>query len=216
MAIKPIKTVREQVYCILKKAICEGDFKAGERLQEIELAEKLNVSRSPIREALRRIVGDGLAIEIPNKGVFVKKFSSKDIDEIFEFRVMLECYAINNAQESLTEEQEDNLRKLLKGLEAAYKENDLDTYTSVDAKLHAAIMDLSKNELIKNTYHQVNTMTSQFRILALAEEHRFAKSLEEHRNLVMEIVNHNPERAKEALIVHLTKAKKDIIKNMSE
>ena len=72
MERRPIKTIRNQVYQILKDDICEGRFAPGQWLQENELAERLCVSRSPIREALRQLASDGLVVEIPNKGVFVK------------------------------------------------------------------------------------------------------------------------------------------------
>ena len=99
---KPIQTIADQVYSILKKNICEGQYPPGFWLQENELCEQLGVSRSPVREALRRLVSDGLVISIPNKGTFVKEFTCKDIDEIFDMRVMLEGYAIRNSRANLT------------------------------------------------------------------------------------------------------------------
>ena len=84
MERRPIKTIRNQVYQILKDDICEGRFAPGQWLQENELAERLCVSRSPIREALRQLASDGLVVEIPNKGVFVKEFTARDIEEIFD------------------------------------------------------------------------------------------------------------------------------------
>ena len=87
---------------ILKDDICEGRFAPGQWLQENELAERLCVSRSPIREALRQLASDGLVVEIPNKGVFVKEFTARDIEEIFDLRVLLEDYAISKLQHHLT------------------------------------------------------------------------------------------------------------------
>ena len=102
MERRPIKTIRNQVYQILKDDICEGRFAPGQWLQENELAERLCVSRSPIREALRQLASDGLVVEIPNKGVFVKEFTTRDIEEIFDLRVLLEDYAISKLQHHLT------------------------------------------------------------------------------------------------------------------
>ena len=102
MERRPIKTIRNQVYQILKDDICEGRFAPGQWLQENELAERLCVSRSPIREALRQLASDGLVVEIPNKGVFVKEFTARDIEEIFDLRVLLEDYAISKLQHHLT------------------------------------------------------------------------------------------------------------------
>ena len=78
---RTVTTMREQVYEILRDEICRGEYPPGTRLQELDLTEHLNVSRSPVREALRQLVSDGLLLEIPNKGVYVKEFTVKDIEE---------------------------------------------------------------------------------------------------------------------------------------
>ena len=109
-AKRPIMTMKHQIYQILKKEICDGNFPPGQWLQEKELAEKLNVSRSPVREALKQLVDEGLAIEYPNKGVFVKEFTVKDIEEIYEVRILLESYAIKNSVKTITT---SNIRELM-------------------------------------------------------------------------------------------------------
>ena len=114
MKRKVINTIRGQVYELLKQAICDGEFEPGQWLQENELAEKLSVSRSPIREALRQLAADGLVIEVPNKGVFVREFTAKDIEEIFDIRVLMENYAIDKMNEHLTEEDSTQLKNCMK------------------------------------------------------------------------------------------------------
>ena len=210
MAIKRVETIKEQVYHILKDSICNGEFEANERLQEVDLAEKLNVSRSPIRDALRLLVADGLAVEIPNKGVYVKSFSEKDIEDIFDFRLMLECQAVKNISDNLSEKNAVKLNNLLSDIEEAFNENDIVKYTKADCDLHNGIMELCGNELIKATYLQLSSMISQFRIYSLADPKRFVASLSEHREIVTSILQRNPEVTKQAIEVHLTRAKDDI------
>ena len=93
-----IQTIADQVYSILRKNICEGQYPPGSWLQEVELCNQLGVSRSPVREALHRLVSDGLVVSVPNRGTFVKEFTCRDIDEIFDMRVMLEEYAIRRSR----------------------------------------------------------------------------------------------------------------------
>ena len=83
-----------------------------------ELAEQLNVSRSPVREALKQLVDEGLAIEYPNKGVFVKEFTVKDIEEIYDVRILLESYAIKNSVKTLTSK---NIQELMETLQLLVK-----------------------------------------------------------------------------------------------
>ena len=108
-AKRPISTIREQVYQILRDDICQGVYAPGTRLQEVDLAENLNVSRSPVREALRQLAADGLLLEIPNKGVYVKEFTAKDIGEIYDLRVMLESYGIFHSAGHITSARRERL-----------------------------------------------------------------------------------------------------------
>lgn len=83
-----IITIQAQVYNILKQNICDGVYKPGQRLLETEVAASLKVSRSPVREAMRKLATEGLVKEFPNRGVFVRQFSDEDIDHIFEVRIL--------------------------------------------------------------------------------------------------------------------------------
>ena len=92
--IRRITTIKQQVYEILRDDICSGVYAPGQQIQETELSKKLEISRSPIREALRQLVSEGLAVEYPNRGVFVKTYTPKDIEDVFDLRILLESYAI--------------------------------------------------------------------------------------------------------------------------
>ena len=116
----PIQTISDQVYSILRRKICEGEYAPGSWLQEVDLCDQLGVSRSPVREALRRLVSDGLVINIPNKGTFVKEFTCKDIDEIFDMRVLLEGYAILRSHQNLTSQRIETLLAILREMEITY------------------------------------------------------------------------------------------------
>ena len=135
-AKRPIMTMKHQIYQIIKKEICDGNYPPGQWLQEKELAEQLNVSRSPVREALKQLVDEGLAIEYPNKGVFVKEFTVKDIEEIYDLRTLLESYAIKNSVKTLTSINIQELMDILQKLVKCYEDNDLAHYIEIDSHLH--------------------------------------------------------------------------------
>ena len=187
MGIKHIKTIRGQVYQILRDEICKGRYEPGFWLQETELAEHLGVSRSPIREALRQLVADGLVVEIPNKGVFVKKFTSRDIDEIFDMRLMLESYAIQNSRSRMTSARLESLFDILDRMEKTHAAGDLEEYTRYDELLHNRIVDIADNSLVKSTYDRVRSMNQQFRVLSLTSRKRFSESLVEHRQIIQSL-----------------------------
>ena len=185
--VKHIKTIRDQVYQILRDEICAGKYAPGSWLQETELTEYLGVSRSPVREALRRLVADGLLMEIPNKGVFVKEFTCRDIDEIFDMRVMLESYAIRKSRSRMTSARLQKLFDILEELEHTHAAQELAVYTQSDEILHNRIVELSENSLVISTYDRVRSMNQQFRVLSLTSHRRFDESLEEHRQIVQSL-----------------------------
>ena len=213
-AKRPISTIREQVYQILRDDICQGVYAPGTRLQEVDLAENLNVSRSPVREALRQLAADGLLLEIPNKGVYVKEFTPKDIGEIYDLRVMLESYGIFHSAGHITSARRERLLRFLAELEKDLEKGDLEAYTATDEKLHNQIVHLGDNSLINDTYDRVRSMNQQFRILSLMDQQRFSDSLDEHRKIVHALVTGDLKRADDINREHLELARQTILKRM--
>lgn len=214
-AKRTITTMREQVYQILRDNICRGVYAPGTRLQELDIAESLDVSRSPVREALRQLAADGLLLEIPNKGVYVKEFTAKDIEEIFDLRVMLEAYAIYHSAGHQTSARRDRLLRLLGDLEKHFKDGDVEAYTATDEKLHEEIVHLADNSLVNDTYDRVRSMNQQFRILSLMDAQRFRESLDEHREIVHALLTGNPEQADRINRTHLELARDAILRGMN-
>lgn len=209
-----VQTIRNQVYQILKKQICSGEYPPRFWLQEQELAASLQVSRSPVREALRRLVADGLADEIPNKGVFVRSFSAQDIEEIFEIRTLLEGYAIRKGHANYSPQQQEALLKLLQELETAHTAGDLELYTQLDDKLHLTIVQWCGNQLAAEMYGRVHSMVRQFRIYSLTASVRFQDSLSEHRGVVEALLQGDWERAEEINRTHLELANRQILNQL--
>ena len=205
-----VKTIRGQVYQILRSDICSGKYEPGFWLQEQELAAELGVSRSPVREALRQLVADGLVIEVPNKGVFVKEFSLRDIDEIFDMRVMLESYGIQKSRRNLTAIRRQRFFELLEDLEKSCAAGDMERYVQADEELHIRIVELGDNSLVESTYDRVRSMNQQFRVLSLASHQRFDESMVEHRKLIHALVVGDVATAEETVRVHLELARRTI------
>lgn len=205
-----IKTIRSQVYQILRDEICSGQYAPGAWLQEAELTEHFGVSRSPVREALRQLVADGLLIEVPNKGVFVKEFTPKDIDEIFDMRVILESYSIQNSRKSMTSARIQQLFDILTALERTHAAGDLEAYTHTDENLHNRIVELGDNSLVQSTYDRVRSMNQQFRVLSLTSHRRFDESLIEHRQIIHALALRDVETADRTNRSHLELARQCI------
>lgn len=205
-----VRTIRGQVYQILRGEICSGKYEPGFWLQEKELADTLGVSRSPVREALRQLVSDGLVIEVPNKGAFVKEFTLRDIDEIFDMRVMLESYGLQKGRKNLTSIRRQKLFELLEVLERGHAVGDMDKYVQADEELHIRIVELGGNSLVDSTYDRVRSMNQQFRVLSLSSDQRFTESLGEHRRLIQALAVGDIATAEETMRTHLELARRTI------
>ena len=189
---RPVTTIKEQVYQIIKEDICNGVYPPGYWLQETDLSAALSVSRSPIREALRQLVADGLVVEYPNRGVFVKEYTQKDIEDIFDLRIILESYAIRRSGQNLTSAYAEKLNAFMDTLIYYHKAADLQNYINADTGLHQLIIELSGNNLVISTYERVYSMVQQFRIYSLTSKERFDESVTEHTKIIQNILRTGP------------------------
>ena len=209
-------TIKEQVYNIIKEDIITGKLKPGEWLQETKLAEMLNVSRSPVREVLKELVGEGLLENIPNKGVFVKTLSIKDIYNIFEFREVMEGYAIKKASNLATHEDLETLDQIYIELVKAYENGDVNEYCKIDTKLHDALFIISGNEIIYNIVNNVYPLLQPFRIISLNSKGRFEESLDEHKGIIEGIKEKDYKKSLEFNTKHLNLARDVIIEHIKD
>ena len=209
---KGVLTIKQQVYQIIKDDICNGVLKQGERINEGELSSQLNVSKSPIREALIQLVSDGLLIEKSNKGVYVKEFFEDDINYIYEYRVLLESYAIKQFNKNIKKDDLLFFKKCKESFEFYYDNNDLVGFSDEDKVFHQKIVDLCYNTLVIDNYKKSNMMINQFRSYALFKKYRFHESLVEHQKIIDNILCGNYDEAIKANVFHLENAKEGIVK----
>lgn len=211
MKLQLVSTIRNQVYQLLKEEICSGGFDPGQKLLENELAQRYSVSRSPVREAMRQLVSDGLVEEVPNKGVFVKKLSDKDVEEIYDVRVLLESYAMENIPGGVSSGDAQALQEVLSKMEAVHKRNDMTTYIQLDTELHDKLVHLCGNSIIVELYERVCGRVQQFRGYALNSDARYVDSLDEHRMLVKYLVEGEIQKAKEINTRHLSLMRNEVM-----
>lgn len=208
---KPLITIKQQVYEILRDNICNGTYPPGHQLQETGLSKELGVSRSPIREALRQLVAEGLATDFPNRGVFVKAYTTKDIKDIFDMRILLESYAFERACANITPEIRDTLNSCTQDLRKFHDCGDLRSYIEIDTFLHHTLVTLCGNSLVIDTYDRVYAMIQRFREYSLKSPKRFNDSLTEHTEIIHNILDGNFKEANRINETHLILAKEAII-----
>lgn len=174
------KPINEIVYEGLRTAIIKGIIPVGERIKETEYSERMNISRTPIRESLKRIEDEGLIEYIPNIGVIVKKVSKEDVEEIFKIRVALETLATKNAMEIMSEKEFEEMRLLLEKTEEAHSRNEVRTVIDLFSDYNDMIYRFSKMPRLEHIVTRLREYLARFRDISLTGEARRRKALDEH------------------------------------
>ena len=212
------KPLRDVVFETLRDAIITQVLKPGERLMEIQLADEMGVSRTPVREAIRKLELEGLVVMVPRKGAYVAGVSMKDIHEVYEVRSALEMLAVTLAAERITEEELDALeRQVLRESEEEDKPNkgDLDSIIYIDSSFHDIIYQAAHNQRLVQF---INILQEQlrFRAASLSTPGRSKTALEEHKKIVEALSERNGELAAQLAREHIENAENAMISQMEE
>lgn len=209
------KPLREMVFESLREAIIQGRLKPGERLMEIQLAEEMGVSRTPVREAIRKLELEGFVVMVPRKGAYVAGISVKDIVDVFEVRAALEGLAAGLAAERITEEELEELeRALVKTYEVS--SYDLEALVETDTKFHELIYRASRNERLAQIITNLADQIQRFRTTSLSQPGRTIHALEEHKQIVEAISERNVELAQTLAREHIENAEQSLLNALGE
>ncbi len=202
----------EQVYDLLRTAILKGDFAPGQRLSPQELADRLQLSVTPIRDALRRLETGGLIQVSPRRGTYVSQFSAQDVKEVFESRRIIE----QAAAEKLAQGDEACVQRLSEVLDAmtalidGEEVQDYPRYLELDEEFHNCIVEVLENERLNDFYQSLRAHTYVARALLPNPERRTSQTHAEHREIVEAFRQGDATRAKRAIATHLNNSKSDI------
>jgi DNA-binding GntR family transcriptional regulator len=204
-ALNPATRIVDAVQASLRSAILEGGLRAGEQLSVPELARRLNVSRSPVREALLGLVAQGLAVEQPRRGVVVATIKPTDLLAIHEVRVFLEAGAANLCAQRASATLATALREILREQESAVKEGDAAGYFRTNAALHRAIAQGAGNERLAEILRRLeDQMRIALREVAANRAH-MREGLVEHRAVVEAIAARDAAAAEQQMRRHIAK-----------
>lgn len=205
------KSASIETYNAIKEDIIYQRIRGGESLIEDELAEKYNVSRTPIREALKWLESDGLVVYYPYRGCFVKEFSEKDIVEIYTVRKALEGTCCRVAAEFITSANIDMLEKNhYKSLEE-FRAGDVEKADDLGDKLHDVIIDISGNSRIKSILNMLDGQQRYFSIITKRLDGRMEKSLQEHEQILEALKQHDGELAEQRMREHIESTMRDML-----
>ncbi|MBF5006759.1 GntR family transcriptional regulator [Diaphorobacter caeni] len=195
-------TIAAKVQSLISEQIISGHFKPGTRLDERELAQQFNVSRTPVREALRQLAARGLTQLLPMRGVVVSEISVKDLTEILHANCELEAMCARLAAESMTTMEKTELQYVHERTKEFVAEGNLDKYLDANRELHRLILEGAHNTVISRMVGEIRDRLSPYRQFHPAETDRLATSHDAHKEIVEAIVGGQGEAAYLAMRAH--------------
>ncbi len=204
-------TLADQVFERLETDILSGQYTRGEFLIETDLCNELGVSRTPVREALRRLQQEHL-VEETKKGLKVLGVTQEDLQDIMELRLRIEGFAAARAAERITEEQLKELQETLDLQEFYLTKRDSDHIKSMDSRFHELVYQFSGSAVIYDTLAPLHKKVQRYRKRSVENKSRAESSVAEHRAIYEALAAHDSARAEAAISQHTKNAKSHITK----
>lgn len=206
--------LRDVVFNTLRQAILTGELKPGERLMEIHLANKLGVSRTPIREAIRKLELEGLVTMIPRRGAEVAQITEKSMNDVLEVRRALDALCVELACDRITDEELESLKQACEGFEAAVRTKDVKKIAQADVALHDIIVRATGNQRLIQLVNNLSEQMYRYRFEYIKDSSQHETLIEEHRIIYQSIVRKDKETAAAAARTHIDNQEKAIIRRI--
>ena len=206
--------LRDVVFNTLRRAILLGELKPGERLMEIHLADRLGVSRTPIREAIRKLELEGLVTMVPRRGAEVAQITEKSMNDVLEVRRALDALCAELACDRITVEELETLRLACENFEAAVRTTDAKEIAHADVALHDIIVMATGNQRLIQLVNNLSEQMYRYRFEYIKDTNQHETLVEEHRIIYQSIVNKDKKTAAEAAKTHIDNQEKAIIRRI--
>ena len=205
------KPLNEIIYDGLRTAIIRGVIPTGARINEKFYAELLNVSRTPIREALRRIQTEEIVEYIPNYGIVVRQFSVEDVEEIYRLRIALDILAAENAMKMMTKENFATMEDLLDRTDEAQNKNDVRLVIDLSRDFNSLIYEYARMPRLGVIQNRLRDYLQRFRDISLTADERRVRALSEHRLIFGCLKASDLEQLKTVITEHLARSQEFIL-----
>ena len=202
--------LHEQVAQRLRQMLVESRIPPGAKLNERQLCERLHVSRTPLREAIKMLAAEGLVELVPNRGAIAVELSEADILNTFEVMAGLEAQSGELAAQRITQVELAEIQAMHFEMLAAYTRRDLSTYYGLNARIHRAINAAAKNPVLSTLYNQVNARLQALRFRSNQDGEKWKRAVEEHNRMVEALAARDAAAMRKVLLAHLAN-KRDVV-----
>jgi DNA-binding GntR family transcriptional regulator len=207
-------SLRDQAYEEIKGRIVSCELKPGEALTVTELAEALGIGRTPVIQAVDRLMVDGLVEVMPRKGVVVSPVSLDELVDIIEVRLLNECRVARWAAERISDTQIAELQRNLAAMEKATAERHVDQLIALDREFHRLINTSAGNAVMTELLGNLHDRSARFWTLSLNVPHHNERVCEQHAEIVAALAAHDADRAEKAMYDHVTAFRTNLVENL--
>ncbi|ABP33819.1 GntR family transcriptional regulator [Polynucleobacter asymbioticus] len=200
----------EAIFQKLRSLLVEGKIAPGSKLNERELAESLHVSRTPIREAIRRLAAEGLVELITNRGAIALQLSLEDVIHTFDVIAQLEGFSGELAANNISDAALSELEALQYEMMASYARRDLSSYYKLNLRIHHLINQAANNPILSRLFSQVNARIEALRFRSNQDGVKWEKAVEEHQEMLDALKTHDSARMRKIMIQHVQN-KRDVV-----
>ena len=193
----------------------EGVITPGSKLNERELAQSLKVSRTPIREAIKRLAADGLVELIANRGAIAIQLTKEDVLNTFNVIAQLEGYSGELAAKNISDSALSELEALQYEMMASYARRDLSSYYKLNLRIHQLINQAANNPILSQLFTQVNARIESFRFRSNQDGVKWERAVQEHQEMILALKMHDSERMRKVMIQHVMH-KRDVVIQLLE
>lgn len=213
-AAKPSRGLAHGINEQLQQLIYSGSIAPGERLNEAALAQRMGTSRGPIREAIRMLTGIGLVVAVPNRGVFVRQISVREMLEIYELRALLFGFAAQQAAEHLSDGDRAEFIELLDGMDAACEAGDGQRYYVLNLRWHALLMAQCHNQRAQQAYEDHAKELHLYRRRYFNATLNMRRSNSEHRRIFEAVCKGLPDKAAKLAREHVLQGRQRLLSTL--
>ncbi len=196
-------SLHDQVAARLRTMLVEGQIAPGAKLNERELCERLHVSRTPLREAIKLLGAEGLVDLLPNRGAVAVKLTEADVTDTFEVLAVLEGTSGELAAQRITDDEVAEVRALHYEMLACYARRDLSGYYRINADIHSAINDAAKNPVLTATYRSINARVQSLRFRTNQNEKKWKLAMKEHEAMMAALDARDGDALRDILMEHM-------------
>jgi DNA-binding GntR family transcriptional regulator len=216
MAALRYQPLNQQVYLRLQEMILDGTIRLGEQLDERTLAAELEVSRTPIREAIGQLIGEGIVEYRSNRRNYVRKFTVKQVNDLFQVRSALEALAVRLAMPKISQEVTDKIRHILDQAEKALACNDMAAYSNADRDFHNTIIHLTGNETLITALERLSFQIQMIRTIANRDATVVERTHLERPRILAALETRDAEEAAKLMEEHIDGVRQAVVAQLEE